>query len=554
MAYVTVDAIVIPKWVISTTAATTTITTTGNISSNEQQQLTSTSDDISSLSDFSMVDNVKLVPIQKLREKFEHWLITTFGDLKGRSLIQQVLFLDEFYDPKSLQTRKLLNNEEIFHSLERFLNHIFKSEAERMKQVKENTVTDFPYLERFEEILSNQDHITIPQVLREHEGLNNLLKQRSKSLRGNSNNYNNNNHNNTNSSVITTIENLTVETSKNNNNSHNNITELFCNSNDVQLIVNMLSTIISYYFAIFQQYNTKIISKWMNEEINNCPTYLIDNIKKRLQKCNKYSKIEKLKDEDFNYRYIIDKDFEFGNYLSEFTTEWKISKKIDLQNKNFTSWKSKLNWTTLNDMKNQKIIGFLNCSLEDCVKVIGANSFINSADESVESCSLQEFKSIQTSNSLQKYATVIHTSLFNFGALFRKRSLENVVSAKCSFIGNELYTVSHLYKTCCHVLKVNNDEPLKIVCYGLRTFVKIDNNKILYFDVRLNNTKGMLNKIMSLAFNKIANASHELIENAIEEKRKEGFPKPNDEKDYLWMILRNYHQNYCKNVDNPLFK
>ncbi|KAL9655716.1 hypothetical protein ABK040_004949 [Willaertia magna] len=608
MAYVSVDALVLPKWgtsthpattntntsttnnnILSSSYLTTTTTTTNNNNNTASNTLSSTSngssstnnsntngtgihfnannlnnnnngattitadldddrlstaEDISSISDFSVVDNVKLVPIQKLREKFEHWLIQTYGDFKGRSLTQKLLFLDEFYDPKSLQTRKLLNNEEIFNSLERFLNLLFKSDEEVLKRMNQNKKVNnngnaetFPYLDSLEELLA----IHQPCVLREHVALNNLLVNRSRSLKITLNQT-------TFSQALPKIDLDEVNGAGHNNNNFHYA--------DVQLVVNMLSTIISYYFALFQQYNTKFISKWMNEEINNCPNYLIDNIKKRLQKCNKYQKKEKLKDEDFNYRYLIDKDFEITNFLSEYTTDWKVSKKISLD-KQYSSWKSKTNImssTAVNGMKLSKNISVLQCALEDFVKVIGTNEFTEKADDSIESCSLHEFKPIQTSNSLQKYATVIHTCVFNFGALFRKRSIENVITLKCNFIGNELSSVSHLYKTCCHVLKVNNDQPLKVVCYGLRTYTKIDEHKIQYLDVSLTNVKGMLNKIMSFASTKIASQNYDLFNRMIEEKRKQGFPRPNDEKDCFWMILRNYYQTYCKNVDNPLFK
>ncbi|KAL9655731.1 hypothetical protein ABK040_004964 [Willaertia magna] len=628
MAYLSIDALVIPKWIgtqqqqnnnyVPNTATTlssnssslskatsSTTNSSDSISSSNSKEYnnkeyfnnnniysfntplserkTISFEEMSSISDLS-VDNFKLIPIQKLREKFEQWLLLTYGDFKGRNLIQKLLFLDEFYDPKALRTRKLLNNEEIFNSLERFLNLLFQSESERIFKLisSKHLITDFPYLYLFEQLLSQQI-INIPIILKKHEALNNLLKNKSQLLQSLNEQF-----------IITlpiieeeTLNNYTTDfTTTNTDNSHNNDNNNNYHNNnycDIQLIVNMFTTILSYHFSIFQQFNIKFINSWINKELENCPNYLIENCKLRIYKFNKYyqNKNEKLKDKDFNCRFIIDKDFELTSFLTEFYTTttssntsgksgenggngdgWRLSKKFDLktlQQSNFlTVWKSKLNCTTIDNMKSVKIVNVLNCSLENIVKVVTTNSFAEKAVDSTESCSLQEFKPIQTNNSLQKYATAIHTCLFNFGPLFRKRSVENVTTLKCNFIGNELYSVSNLYKTCCHVLKVNNDEPLKIISYGVRTYIKIDKQKTLFIDVSLTNLKGMLNKIMPLLLtsgsNKFVSANREIMEKAIEEKRKEGFPKPNDEKDYLWMILKNYYETYCKHVDNDLFK
>ncbi|KAL9644949.1 hypothetical protein ABK040_004443 [Willaertia magna] len=537
MAYVTVDALVVPKWTpssngniqqygsshnLSSYLSTATDNNMSNNNSNDLYIRRPSDSGETCTSDFSYVDNSKFLPIHKLREKFEHWLILTYGDVKGRSLFQRILFLDEFFDPKNMKPRKLITREEVFTSLERFLSTLLKSEVMKYNANKK-LITDYPYIEGYDEQIGQ----LIP-LLREHVALNRFIKEQQQLLL---NEYVNilENYNDNIKEDITKTEQRNEE-------------PLLFNYNNVQLITNMFVTIISNYFAIFQQVS-KCTNKWMNENLSSCPNYLIENIKKRVNKCNKYQKESKLlKDDDFNLNNLIEKDFEIGNFLFEYTSDWELHTK-DL-NLNFNSWKTKMNCTSIEDMKIQKIIGYLNCSLEDCVKTITTNSFLKAADETIETSSLSGYKPIDTSNSLQKFATCIQTSVHNYGSLFRKRSVENVTTMKCHLIGNELYSATQLYKTCCQTSKVKNDE----VCYGVRTFIKIDDKRTMYIDLRLNNTKGMLNKFMSLAANKIATTCHESFERIIEEKRKEGFPKPNDEQDYLWLSLKNYCQTYYRNV------
>ncbi|KAL9644766.1 hypothetical protein ABK040_012420 [Willaertia magna] len=492
--------------------------------SNLHDNMTHTSDSLSeSGSSSTFLDN-KYQSLMDLREKFELWLYSIRGQVTGNSIFQKLLFLDEFYDPSKERLRKILYFEDLFYSLEKFLQKLLKPTIGLINSTNDNL---YPYLMY---LSNNNNKENINNILlKEHLYLNDFIKE---------------------------VQFLTNNMSLVNN---NDISDKLINN--LKRLIEMFSIELNDHFNIFQENQHKIITKWFTttftQNNNNLyPKYILENIQKRKKRIDFYLNKKQLNDDDFNIKNILDTDFEFINYLSEYTNGiWQLKSSL---NKDFiTTWKSDKNFTTIPNTRLQKSMGYVNFKIEDCCKAISHDDVYNSSQMTIEECSHHNYESINPNNSLRKYPTYIHTAIFDFGTkIFRKRSLENCISVKAQFIGGQLQSFIQIYKTCCHVMKeLTNDEPLKIITFGAKIFYRVDKNRTFYQEVKMGNIKGFLNNnlILNLSLNKLAKKMNKNLQEIVLKMINNQMSKPLDESNFGWKAIVEYCKHYYKIDPNEWF-
>ncbi|KAL9653966.1 hypothetical protein ABK040_014178 [Willaertia magna] len=470
-----VSTILFPQYVVSQND-----TVNNLISSNKLSMSTDSSE-----SDFTFLDS-KYIGIQRLRDSFENWLIETNGDLKGNFIFQKLLFLDEFYDPNKDKIRKVLNLEDLFASLNRFLFKIFKKQNILLDETEK-----YPYLINFKSCL--QKLKSSCPILELHEDLLNYLIKKQNLLQSISNDKKKEN-------------------------------EEIINLDDLQQLCFMFYLDIYNYFTIYQNLNSKFINQWISKELQNSPNYLIDNLQSRIKKFNNFKKNTKYNIEDFNLKYVIDNDFNFVKFLTKNTNDWKLHSQ---KYKDFTVWKSdNQSYTTIPNMRIFKINGYLNYSLENAIKSLFRNKTGASGDLMVNEKEFN-YQSIQSNSSNRKYPTYLHEALFDFGQIFKNRTLHNIISVRATFIGEKVQEVIHFYKTC-KLEEKDEKKNLKVITIGARIFNRLDANKTLFTDISLTNTKGVLNSKMlaNLSISKLKNDTFQMFNHLIEEDVQKGNGKP----------------------------
>ncbi|KAL9652389.1 hypothetical protein ABK040_012044 [Willaertia magna] len=472
--------------------------------------------------------------VQRLRENFENWLIETFGEKKGNFIFQKLLFLDEFFDPNKDKIRRIMNLEDLFQSLNRYLFKIVK----KHNIFYTNEEEKFPYLLNLQQTLVLQQIEDTIDILNQHEDLQNYLIENSNLLH----------------SILTNENNTTNNEEKNSNPT----TELSLDG--LRQLCVMFYLDVYNHFQLYQNTNTKYINQWIVNELSNSPGYLFDNLQKRIQKYNNYKKITKYTTNDFNTTSVIDSDFDFVKFLTKNTIDWELQKFNPSHS--YQYWKCQnQHFVTIPDMNSLKIVGFLNHSLETVCKTTLQNpTILTEKNETnghyAENGRLSNFQKILNQSSLRKYPTFLHESTLNFGTIFKKRQLHNVNSIKVNFIGKNIQEVIHFYKTC----EMGETKNFKVVTIGARIFNKLDKNCTLYTDVSLTNLKGIMNTTI---FNNLSNklfVKHvfESLIHTIEEEKKKASElskngkvivkqnNSNDEECLMWKCLREYCLHYYK--------
>ncbi|EFC46691.1 predicted protein [Naegleria gruberi] len=506
--------------------------------------------------------------VYELRDRFQRFLKETSTRRADDYLIKlhKLMFLDEFYDPTRNRRKRIENCETLFRMCDQYLTLIH---IQSKNSLSFSLLDTFPYLYNFEEMQKIQPDNSI---LKNHEYLVKWFRKQSENLKKylaekanqevlnggestspvspeeSTHDLNESMASPTLSGYINSptksipgIEEKQAEQSK---------LADYLDENELKMLTYMLSSELEDYFSLFQKSNVKYMKKWLEKNVKSLPNYIIDTISKKRKKYLHYHENYKLREEDLNMKTILDSDFEFIQYLAEHTEDWTI---MNSDSPIIQSFKSKENYSKIPDMKMQKFISKINYSIENVLKTTLCNTDeIGEKDNMIECSEYHHYTEIDPSVSSRKYSSVIQTSIMNYGSIFKKRSLENVISCRATFCGDEIQDAIHLYKTCSYVSNKNEDSkaPVKIVIVGGRIFSRIDSNRTKVIDVRMFNVGGMFFNsdfvVHKLSSKKMLDDTLEYLEKSMKKSEKEGFPMPQSDKHFIWKTFADYCKVHCK--------
>ena len=491
-------------------------------------------------------------PLWSLRERFELYLKKTLNrkenPMRGDALIQKLLFLDEFYDPIRHQVRRIESEHDLFDSCNRLI-------AMMVKPLGMVFGDDgfYPYLLNIEAIEKSSDLKRIPLLsqhqftmtwLKEQRQLavkykeKELTKQQQQRLatQGDvSKDFDLATDEHTSDKVVTSIKEIPIQ------------------YEGLKLLIFMMSEELEDLFSLFQKENTNHMKRWLEENIVKLPRYILELIQKKHKRYLHFHDTFRLTEEDFNVKTLLDADFNFVHYLCEYTEDWKLSYG-DSPN-NLKTFKSRENYSKLPDMKMLKIITHLDYSIEKCAKAL-LNGDVGDAAGQMMSTKYHAYQSLDLTHSTRKYSSVIQTSLFDYGSMFRKRALENAVSSKAVFMDGKLAQFYHIFKTCSFVnYKTDTKTPLKIITVGGRIFTRIDTNYTRVIDVKMFNVGGFMNSdlvIHSLGAKKISEDLFSFFTQKLKQDQERGFPTPDAKLDQVWRTFAEYCSAHCNTDVNQL--
>jgi len=518
--------------------------------------------------------------VMELRERFDVYLNGSPGtgkmeDVDGMSrtnynkpLNHKLLFLDEFYDAQKQRMRKFHTLEELFSSCDRFLMMLIKMANVQVKW-GETMKPSYPYLTMIDEIVNTHSK-SIP-LLDNHEYLVSWLTQQSRLaieyLEKQATQHDNEDVSDLpikNEPFVSPSESLhsqltdTISSSatSQSNTMYKDTVKNNCNGMEsydysgLKMLLFMYTNELEDHFSLFQKSNHKYFRKWLETNIKQLPNYVKDLIHKKRKNFLHFLDTTKFKEEDLNLKILLDSDFEFINHLCEHTEDWKV---LNADSPQITAYKSKMNYSAVKEMKLQKYITTVDYSIEKCLKTLLTDDTFGEDNGLLMSTQYHHYQPLDPNLSSKKYSTVVQTSLLNYGALFRKRSLENVISTRATFCGNELQEAIHLYKTCSYVSDKNDSKsPLKIIIIGGRLFTKDDSNRTRIVETRMFNMGGSIMNsdfvVHSLASKKMIDDLASYLKSSMAQAETTGFQPPSTEKGNIWQTL----VDYCRvnhNVD-----
>ena len=250
-----------------------------------------------------------------------------------------------------------------------------------------------------------------------------------------------------------------------------------------------------------------------------------------------------MNEEDLNLKTIVDSDFGFVEYLCDHTEDWKVL----IGEPRVVVYKSKENYSCIPNMKLQKSTIHLNYSIEKVAKAALNNEIEGQKQGMFESMEYHHYTPLDRNISSRKYSTVIQTCIMNYGAIFKKRSLENVISTKARFFGDQLMEVTYLYKTCSYVNPKNEqaDSPVKVVVFGGKQYIREDVNRTRVVDVRLFNIGGFMNHdlvVHKLAIKKVTQDFVDYYITKMKDAEKNGHTAPDPKEQHVWRTFSEYCQ------------
>ncbi|KAG2378725.1 hypothetical protein C9374_007873 [Naegleria lovaniensis] len=322
-------------------------------------------------------------------------------------------------------------------------------------------------------------------------------------------------------------------------------------ANDIKILTDMFLIELEDVLAVFQEKHSKFVKNWITEAYEKCllPFHAIQAIKKRKDTLKTLRNEFVFEEDDFEAKYVIDKDWRFVSKLCEHTSDWKLnSKNIPL----VMSWSSVENYSSMPDMRLTKFVGYVDYSLEN---VMRAYCHDKSLDR-IYSSKVQwhEYCKPCASSSLEKYPTAIMTTVNESSGLFKKQTMEMVVSGKTKFIGGEnmteLFQGAFFFKSCNHLKNTKegkSDSDSKLISIGARFFTKIDNCRTRIIEVKFSRIVGFLKKTFLFPMNmkKEMSLFHASMIEILEREQEQGFPIASNE-DHLMRIICDYAKLYCR--------
>lgn len=318
---------------------------------------------------------------------------------------------------------------------------------------------------------------------------------------------------------------------------------------DIGAICDMFYIELDDMFSYFQavKSNRELMAEWLKKGIENqtIPKHVIELYRKKLQEDEKALETFQFHQDDFNAKSIIDKDWEFSKYFTKNTisSDWYLTCK---EFPKYIQWSTKSSYSNNDwDLRGRsKLIANLDYSIEDVVKSYNTDKHLASSFSNVK---FDEYFPIVESSSLHKYPSGVMSSTLDLGKLVKKRKVKVIFSTKTKFVGDELTEFTLFYKSC-ELDKTANDD-IKVTVIGTRVFTRLDKTRTRFSQVRMGNLGGFLNSSLiirnKLALRKIANEEYEKLMEMIEEAKKDGFPLPPLENNYLMRVWCQYCKHYC---------
>ena len=319
-------------------------------------------------------------------------------------------------------------------------------------------------------------------------------------------------------------------------------------ANDIQIITDMFLIELDDQLALFHEKNAKFIKSWLAEATEKCLfTYQAnDALKKRKEVLKTLKEEYKFAEDDFNSKFVIEKDWQFTQLLSEYTSDWKmVCKNLP----STTAWSSSESYSTIPDMKLTKFVGYFDFSLENAMRALchddTMEKFYNSK------VTWHEYNAPCASSSLEKYPTTVMTSVNESGGLYKKQPMELVLSSKTKFIGSgnmtELVQGSLFFKSCNLVKNTKESESNRFITIGAKYVTKVDNNRVRVLEVRCSKIAGFLKKTFMFSINmkKEMGLFYTNIYEILSRESEQGFPLPSQETNNLMKAICDYSKTYC---------
>lgn len=321
-------------------------------------------------------------------------------------------------------------------------------------------------------------------------------------------------------------------------------------------IIHMFMMELGDYFNLFCYKNAKSIEKWLEEFLtlhrkkskfgsSNKSTLELyaDKLKKNKILLEQY----KIDPEDLNIKYVIDSDFNFIDFLSrEHTDDWNINY-MDLDKHEYlVSWNSNHDYSSDLELRNSKIVGYINESIDDVVSATHYDTHIEYIFQDIE---WHEYIPIRKEVSTQKYPCAIMTCIFKFG-FFAPRGIQFVDSSRTTFSENHMVENVMLFKSSDYVKDASNKDLIKCPFLGARTYYRLDVDRTRYVEVRSANLGGFLNKKFiytnPISAKKLCLQNYNGIMLALKKYKEYGKAIPSPSNNYLSKILHDYINHYCQ--------
>ncbi|KAG2378428.1 hypothetical protein C9374_008067 [Naegleria lovaniensis] len=509
--------------------------------------------------------------ILELREKFQTFLEQTTttnnqapnAPTSKDAYLNKLAFLDEFFSPSKNRIRRFESLDAIFATCDRFLKHLVKSSS---SSIVTNITNDrYPYLLAMDEIAKQsstipllssheyclqwfKDQATLASKYCKQEIAKKLKREASIDDAAQHSSEDDSDNEEDDEEALVEDEGKTSTEQDDSTQEEESLSMENYDDTGLKMLTLMFTNCLEDKFALFQKKNSKFIRKWFSKNIKELPNHVIDLLQKKRRKFLHYHHQFKLSEEDMNVKTLIDSDFEFASYLMDHTEDWKVllDDVCDM-----VMYKSKESYSSIYGMKNQKIICTVPYSIENVLKTMLTNEMFGERNGMLVDMKFHAFQELDPNISSKKYSTVIQTSTMNYGPLFKKRALENVISTRAVFCGNEVQEVIHLYKTCSFVSRQDDSKaPVKVVVFGCRRYTKDDTNRTRIVDGRLMNMGGFFMNsdfvINTLGAKKMAEDWDEFLNIMLTEAANNNFKAPDPKEHYIWRTLCDYCRVHCK--------
>ncbi|EFC36285.1 predicted protein [Naegleria gruberi] len=321
--------------------------------------------------------------------------------------------------------------------------------------------------------------------------------------------------------------------------------------------------------APFKEAVEEFLGKGIQE--NTLPMHIVQMYKKKLEE-EKAFQTEKnhllLRDQDFQAKNIIDKDWNLVKHLSRgHATDWKVVhsqshneyKKKHLKSQNndeqlinlfpysMIVYNTKRPYHTgidSKDLKSSKMVTTLDYSIEQVAKTFGHDYALSEEFSEVE---FTEFIPLNESNSLHKYPSFTFNASVELGSSSKKKKMEGILSTKISLVntpgrGNELNEICFVYKSC----QASSNKKESIIIWCARVFTRIDNHRTRLFQFKLSNIGSLSSSFLSSSkafLKKNISEDHSRILKELQSAEKDEFPTPS-ESNHIMRTMRDYCLHY----------
>ena len=403
---------------------------------------------------------------------------------------QKLQFLDEFYDVKKRRARQFPNHHQLYHTCNNFIENMFKAKEGLMLSNR----NQFSFLLQLEEI-ENEFADMMPLIVK-HEHMRSWLRLKAEEA----------NHMGGCQTTDSVDSALDVE------------------DYGLENLMAMIAMEIKDLLYYFQCKEEKYCHSWMTNNQSKLPNHIIDAIQTRKEINDKFL----YKEEEMTHPVILDKDFQFMQYLCEHNTNWKMSKLFNYSTHNV--YKSQGHIFT--GSRQMKYVYRVDLSLENLVKGVMNKDLEN--DAAVLSCQFKDYSEIDVANSSKKYACVRGSLTAEISKFLRLPTTNIVISTKAKYHNKELVEVILIYKSC---------EKGQMPVFGGMLFRKEDKNKTSITNIFLVTWPSLLQSdiiVDRFAMKIMVKKMWESIKKAMEDGEKNGYPTPNAEQRPLWRSFSEY--------------